>query len=245
MNFYTVIIGSELLNGRRVDAHFEFVNQELLKRDLIHKASFVIKDDPKFIEETFKFIAQDPDSVMLSFGGIGATPDDYTRECASNAFANGVMETNKEVEKIIIDIFGDDAYPHRIGMAHLPPSVSLLTNVVNRIPGFGLEDRFFFMPGFPSMSQAMVLEVLDKHYPSGKKRYRHTLKAACSENEIIDTMKLIPEHIEVSSLPEIKGETRNVVVSLSADNESEALEYFNYFVKYLEENSIRYKLGEK
>ena len=32
VNFYSVIIGTELLNGRRKDAHFEFLNQELLKR---------------------------------------------------------------------------------------------------------------------------------------------------------------------------------------------------------------------
>ena len=45
VNFYSVIIGTELLNGRRKDAHFSFLNEELLKRGWEHKASFVIIDD--------------------------------------------------------------------------------------------------------------------------------------------------------------------------------------------------------
>ncbi len=53
----------------------------------------------------------------------------------------------------------------------------LLKNVVNNVPGFYLEDRFFFTPGFPSMSQTMVLEALDLHYPTNCiKKYRLTLK---------------------------------------------------------------------
>jgi len=53
INFYSVIIGTELLNGRRKDAHFDFLNSELLKRGWEQKASFVIKDEPPFIEDIF------------------------------------------------------------------------------------------------------------------------------------------------------------------------------------------------
>jgi molybdopterin-biosynthesis enzyme MoeA-like protein len=49
-------------------------------------------------------------------------------------------------------------------MAYLPINAKLLKNVVNDVAGFYLEDRFFFTPGFPSMSQSMVLEALDRHY---------------------------------------------------------------------------------
>ena len=67
MNFYSVIIGTELLNGRRQDAHFSFLNKELLKRGWEQKASFVIKDEPPFIEDIFRLIKKDPDAVMFCF----------------------------------------------------------------------------------------------------------------------------------------------------------------------------------
>ena len=34
MNFYAIIIGTEILNGRREDKHFEFVKNELAKYDM-------------------------------------------------------------------------------------------------------------------------------------------------------------------------------------------------------------------
>lgn len=88
-NFYSVIIGTELLNGRRKDAHFAFLNQQLLSRGWEQKASFVINDDTNLMENIFNLIKLDPNSVMFCFGGIGATPDDYTRVVAGKVF---VME---------------------------------------------------------------------------------------------------------------------------------------------------------
>jgi len=61
-NFYSVIIGTELLNGRRKDKHFEFVSSELLKRGWSLKANFVLKDDPEFLEDVFRLIKSDKNS---------------------------------------------------------------------------------------------------------------------------------------------------------------------------------------
>ncbi|MEA3384726.1 MAG: molybdopterin-binding protein [Campylobacterota bacterium] len=243
-NFYSVIIGTELLNGRREDAHFSFFNEELLKRGWEQKASFVIKDEPPFIEEVFKLIKNDPDAVLFSFGGIGATPDDYTRVAAANVFTNGNMEINEGAKKCIIDKFGDESYPHRINMANLPLDASLLKNVVTNIPGFGLENRYFFVPGFPSMAQSMIIEALDKFYPKNKQKYRLSLKALCSENMIIDTMKKIPSNIDISSLPQIDGEKRAVVISIASYEKDKAEKYFGLFVDFLDNNKIEYKLED-
>lgn len=98
-NFYSVIIGTELLNGRRIDAHFAFLNQQLLSRGWEHKASFVINDDINLMENIFNLIKNDPNSVMFCFGGIGATPDDYTREIAGKVFTSGAMEFHEEAKK--------------------------------------------------------------------------------------------------------------------------------------------------
>ena len=244
MNFYSVIIGTELLNGRRKDAHFEFLNNELLKRGWVQKASFVIDDKPSFIEDIFKFIKNDPDAVLFSFGGIGATPDDFTRVCSANAFTSGKMETNTGAKEAILNKFGTEAYPHRINMSTLPINAELLENIVTNVPGYYLEDRYFFMPGFPSMSQHMVVEALDKFFPFNKPKYRLSLNANCSENLLVDTMKQIPSDIEMSSLPQINGEIRNTIISIASYDKNETEQYFKYFIDYLEQNNITYTLED-
>ena len=232
-NFYSVIIGTELLNGRRKDAHFSFLNQQLLSRGWEQKASFVIADDTNLMENIFNLIKSDPNSVMFCFGGIGATPDDYTREVAGKVFTNRKMEFHEEAKSRIINQFGDEAYPHRINMAYLPINAKLLTNVVNNVAGFYLEDRFFFTPGFPSMSQAMVIEALDNLYPkSDIQKYRRVMTIDASENDLIYTMQKIPENIDLSSLPKIIGDKRKVVISLAGYDKDEVEKYFEIFVDY-------------
>jgi molybdopterin-biosynthesis enzyme MoeA-like protein len=244
VNFYSVIIGTELLNGRRTDAHFAFLNQQLLSRGWEQKASFVIGDDTKLMLDVFNLIKSDPNSVMFSFGGIGATPDDYTREVAAKAFTNGKMEFHEEAKYRIINQFNDQAYPHRINMAYLPINAKLLTNVVNNVAGFYLEDRFFFTPGFPSMSQAMVVEALDKLYPKSKEKYRCVMTIDCSENDLIDTMKKMPKHLDFASLPKFVGDTRKVVISLAGYDKDEVDKYFQLFIDYCESCKKEYVLKD-
>jgi len=245
VNFYSVIIGTELLNGRRKDAHFSFLNNELLKRGWEQKASFVIKDEPPFIEAIFTLIKNDPDAVLFSFGGIGSTPDDYTRRCAANIFTDGKMEVNKNALACILEQFGEESYPHRIHMADLPLDAKQLKNVINNVPGFSLEGKYFFTPGFPSMSQSMVIEALDTFFPKNKEKFRYFLKADCSENDLIDIMKQIPSKIDFSSLPHLEGDKRTVVISVGSYEKDEAKKYFNLFVDLLNEKSIRFVLEDK
>ena len=243
-NFYSVIIGTELLNGRRKDAHFSFLNEQLLKRGWEQKGSFVIEDDPKLMLDIFNLIKTDENSVMFCFGGIGATPDDYTRQTAAKAFTNEQMSFHEEAKQRVIKQFGEEAYPHRINMSYLPVGAKLLHNVVNTVPGFYLEDRYFFTPGFPSMSQAMVVEALDKLYPKSQGKYRRVLTASCGENELINSMKQMPKHLDLASLPKIIGDKRKVVLSLAGFNKDEVDENFQVFVDYLEKNKIEYVLKD-
>ncbi|PLY08459.1 MAG: molybdopterin-binding protein [Arcobacter sp.] len=243
MNFYSVIIGTELLNGRRKDAHFSFLNKQLLNRGWTHKASFVIEDDTNLMKNIFKLIKEDPNSVMFCFGGIGATPDDYTRDIAAEVFTDSKMQYHEKAKELIINQFGQEAYPHRIEMSHLPINAKLLKNVVNNVAGFYLKDRFFFTPGFPSMSQSMIVEALDKlYFKNNIKKYRNTLIAQCPENELISIMKLIPTNIELSSLPRINGETKKVEISLSSESKELINKYFQLFIDYLINKEINYKI---
>ncbi len=244
-NFYSVIIGTELLNGRRKDAHFTFLNEQLLKRGWTHKGSFVIADDVDLMENVFNLIKSDPNSVMFSYGGIGATPDDYTRTIAAKVFTDSKMQFHVEAKKLIENQFKKEAYPHRVNMAYLPIGAKLLKNVVNNVAGFYLEDRFFFTPGFPSMSQSMVIEALDRHYSkNNEEKYRVTLTAYCGENDLIDIMKTVPSSIEFSSLPKILDDKRLVVISLCTYDKNLVETYFSKFTQFLEKNSIKFVLKD-
>lgn len=243
MNFYACIIGTELLNGRRKDSHFEFLSRELLKRGHEMKASFVIKDEPAFIADVFALIKKDEKSVMFSFGGIGATPDDYTREVAARVFRDGEMERHGEAEALIIGRFGDAAYPNRVKMADLPVGAGLLTNTVNQIPGFYLDERFFFVPGFPQMAQDMVIEALDRFYPTATPKYSRTFTAFCSEENLIDIMNTLPSSVELSSLPIMDGDKRAVEIYLASPVSCLTEDVYEHFVTLTEKKGIKWRDG--
>ncbi len=229
-HFYSVIIGTELLNGRRVDKHFTFLNQTLRKRNLLHVGNFVIQDDPQQIQNCFKMILNDPKSVMFCFGGLGATPDDLTRDIASDVFTAQPLVLHVKAKELIIAQFGKEAYPHRISMAMLPPHAQLLHNVVNRVPGFSLENRFFFTPGFPSMAWPMVIEALDRYFSDEVPSFRDTFIVESSENDLIEIMEAIPKELHFSSLPRFIGEKRIVEIYLE-HTDKVLLETWSYFFR--------------
>jgi len=228
-HFYSVIIGSELLNGRRVDKHFNFINQELRDRGLTHAGSFVIEDSPALIQNCFHMILQDPKSIMFCFGGIGATPDDLTRAIASEVFTGMPLELHTMAKELIEKQFGVEAYPYRINMAMLPPHAELLHNVINQVPGFSLFNRFFFTPGFPSMAWPMVKEALDKHFPMQPKLYSTSFVVESTENDLIDIMEALPKELNFSSLPRFVGEKRIVEIYLAHPEQALVERWSHYF----------------
>jgi molybdopterin-biosynthesis enzyme MoeA-like protein len=246
LNFYALIIGSEILNGRREDSHFKFVRDILKQRGFKFAGSFIIDDDPNLIASTISYISTLPNSVLFSFGGIGSTPDDYTREAASRALRDGRLYANKEFEKLIIERAGDKAYPHRIKMAELPQGAKLLPNPVNKMPGFYLDNRFFFMPGFPEMSHPMVEYILDNIFEGkGEKEYRYSLNALTSEAEFIDLMKSAPDGVEVSSLPKLYSDGPRTTISVVSTNEKKAKDEFNRYLEFLKQKGINYAIGDE
>lgn len=228
--FFAVIIGSEILDNRRVDKHFNFIRDEFLKRGYSLSGSFVIKDDKNLIDSTFEMIKNIPDSVMFSFGGIGSTPDDLTREISAKVFRNSEMEFNNEFKTLIEEKFKNDAYPYRINMSYLPTNSKLLKeNPINKMCGYYLDDRFFFVPGFPEMAHPMILEALNNLFPPIQKQNRFTLIANIREGEIVDIMQKLPENIDFSSLPMING---SVEISMKSQK------WFEFFKKELIKRKI-------
>jgi len=244
-HFFTLIIGTEILNRRRSDAHFDFVSKALADKGYKLTGSFIIEDDPALIIQTIKFIASQSNPVLFSFGGIGSTPDDHTRQCAAIALRGGDFVVHEEAKRIIEEKLGEAAYPHPIKMAELPKGANLLDNPVNKMPAFSLDERYFFMPGFPEMSHPMVTKLLEKLIPHKKELYRYTLTAQCKENIFIELMEQTPKDIEISSLPKRLENGWSTSLSVASDYEISAKETFAQYLKLLESKNIAYTLSDK
>jgi len=166
MNFGALIIGDEILSGRREDKHLARVIAALESRGLALSWARYFGDEPARIVAEIRAAAASGD-VVFSFGGIGATPDDHTRQCAARALdlplalhpeaAELITRRGREMaaEKgLAYDTSGPD-HQRRLNMGVFPAGATLIPNPYNRIPGFSV-GRLHFMPGFPVMAHPML-----------------------------------------------------------------------------------------
>jgi len=161
MGFGLIIIGDEIIRGKRQDKHFAKSLEILAARGLRLDWCEYLGDHPALITATLARTLASED-IVFSFGGIGATPDDHTRQCASAA-AGVPLELHPEAEAEIRGRFGADTTPQRLKMGEFPRGARIIPNAYNRIPGFSLREHHF-VPGFPIMAWPMVEWVLDTRY---------------------------------------------------------------------------------
>jgi molybdopterin-biosynthesis enzyme MoeA-like protein len=179
MAFGLIIIGDEILSGKRSDKHLPKVIELLAERGLMLSWVEIVGDDPARITALLARTFAGSD-VVFSCGGIGATPDDHTRQCAAAALGvpvalhpqgrllvqERILETAREAG-LEADLNTPDNL-HRLKMAEFPAGSELIPNPYNRIPGFSvgrhLDGMHHFVPGFPVMAWPMIAWVLDTHY---------------------------------------------------------------------------------
>jgi len=155
------VIGDEILVGKRQDKHFPWLIEALAKRGLRLDWCEHLGDTPARLTLALRrsFATED---LVFSFGGIGATPDDHTRQCAAEAL--GVpLALHPEAEAEIRGRFGGEATPQRLKMGEFPAGCDIIPNPFNRIPGFSVKQHYF-VPGFPQMAWPMVEWVLEQKY---------------------------------------------------------------------------------
>ncbi len=221
--FGLLIIGSELLTGKRQDAHLDFAIGALSKRGLELDRVQYLGDDPQRLSATLSHSMRQHDIVFV-FGGIGATPDDHTRQCAADAAGLQLLR-HPEAAAIIEERFGDSAYPQRIHMAHLPQGSILIPNPVNQIAGFSVEHHHF-VPGFPQMAWPMLEWVLDTHYShlhhqSDISEQIMTLPNV-SEGQLIELLQSFVKRyplLNLSCLPHMQDDYRETELGVRGDAE--------------------------
>jgi molybdopterin-biosynthesis enzyme MoeA-like protein len=162
MAFGVIIIGDEILSGRRVDKHLPKVIELLSARGLALGWAEYVGDDPTRIEATLARTFASGD-IVFSTGGIGATPDDHTRQAAAAALGVA-LERHPEAVAELEAKFGAEAYPNRVLMAEFPQGSRIVPNPFNRVAAFAIRQHHFF-PGFPQMAWPMLDWVLATWYP--------------------------------------------------------------------------------
>lgn len=161
MAFGAFIIGDEIMVGKRQDRHLPFVIEALKQRGLRLEWAEYHGDDPRRLTEALTASVARGD-VVFSFGGIGATPDDQTRQSAADA-CGVALALHPGAEQAIHAKFGDEANAQRLRMGEFPVGSEIIPNPYNGIPGFMIAEHHF-VPGFPQMSWPMVEWVLDTRY---------------------------------------------------------------------------------
>jgi molybdopterin-biosynthesis enzyme MoeA-like protein len=174
MNIGLIIIGDEILSGRRQDKHLARVIEILSARGLALSWARYVGDDRAGITDTLAQ-AFASGELVFSCGGIGATPDDHTRQSAAAALRRPLV-LHPEARELIIarmrDVAQEQGLPfepdradnqHRLNMGVFPEGARIIPNPYNRIPGFSVGD-VHFVPGFPVMAWPMIEWVLDTHY---------------------------------------------------------------------------------
>ena len=223
MDFGAIIIGDEILSGKRQDKHFAKIVELLGTRGLMLSWCEYVGDDPDRIVATLKRSFASRDAVF-SFGGIGATPDDHTRQCAAAALGVGIARHPQAVAEIEAK-FGAEAYPKRVLMADFPCGATIIPNSFNRVPGFSVADHHF-VPGFPVMAWPMVEWVLEQryagHFNAAPGIERSILIFGSSESGLLDLMNDIVARyprLKLFSLPSVgeDGQRRHIELGVKGE----------------------------
>ena len=181
-HFGLIVIGDEILSGKRADKHLPRFIELLTRRGLSLAWAEYVGDDPARITATLArafAAARETGAVVFSTGGIGATPDDHTRQCAAQALGVELAlhpQAKALIEERMRDVAqeqgrafepGRDDNVHRLNMGVFPVGAQIIPNPYNKIPGFTCaagQGAVHFVPGFPVMAWPMMEWVLDEHY---------------------------------------------------------------------------------
>ena len=218
-----IIIGDEILSGKRADKHLPKTIELLQERGLSLSWVRAVGDERERITPVLKDAFASGD-VVFCCGGIGATPDDHTRQCAAAALGVDLVlhpEAKDLIQARMRDVALEKGLPyepdhpdnlHRLNMGVFPVGAQIIPNPYNKIPGFTCQtptSTVHFLPGFPVMAWPMMAWVLDtlyaEHHQVGAWQERSVVVYGAMEATLTPLMEHIEaQHpIKVFSLPSV------------------------------------------
>jgi len=238
--FGLLVIGDEILSGKRVDKHLPKVIELLKSRGLQLDYAEYLGDSPQRITDSLRRAFASGD-VVFSTGGIGATPDDHTRQSAARALGVALAlhpEAKLLIEERMQDVArqNNTVYDpaaqdnkHRLNMGVFPVGARLIPNPYNKIPGFSVAD-VHFVPGFPVMAWPMVEWVLDQRYAHlfAQRSWQEqsvivfgAMEAALTP--LMEQIELNHQQIKIFSLPSVDHPTYGRHIELGVKGPPEAV----------------------
>jgi molybdopterin-biosynthesis enzyme MoeA-like protein len=236
VNFGLVIVGDEILSGKRQDKHMARVIELLSARGLALAWARYVGDERERITAVLRDAFAGSDAVFCC-GGIGATPDDHTRQCAAAAL--GVpLELHPSAKERILERMRDVAREqnlpyeperpdnvHRLNMGVFPQGAEIIPNPYNKIPGFSVR-HVHFVPGFPVMAHPMIEWLLDTRYAhlhgTQARRERSVIVMGSMEATLTPLMEAVEARfpgVKVFSLPSVDHPTlgRHIELGVKGD----------------------------
>jgi len=214
--FGAIIIGDEILSGKRQDKHFAKIAEMLGQRGLRLSWVEYLGDDRQRLAATFKRTMASGD-VVFSCGGIGNTPDDHTRQAVAAALGVGLELHAEAFEDLKIRFAGEEVTDQRKLLVTFPVGVQMIPNPFNRIAGF-MANEHYFVPGFPQMAHPMIEWALDTFYKADFQPVSDTVEKAylltgptAYESALLDLMeRIVADYptLRLFSLPSLVGKER-------------------------------------
>ncbi|MEY4978279.1 MAG: amidohydrolase-like protein YfaY [Pseudomonadota bacterium] len=242
--FGLLIIGDEILSGRRADKHLPKVIELLGARGLTLTWASCVGDDRQRITAALRAAFASTD-VVFSCGGIGATPDDHTRQCAAAALGVDLTlhpEARALIEQRMREIAAEQGQvfdpnradnQHRYNMGVFPVGARIIHNPYNKIPGFSCQGSgggvVHFVPGFPVMAWPMIAQVLDDQYRPFHQQGAWLEKSVVVKGAMEATLTPLMERIEavhavkVFSLPSVDHPVHGRHIELGVKGTPEAV----------------------
>jgi molybdopterin-biosynthesis enzyme MoeA-like protein len=246
MAFGIIIIGDEILSGKRSDKHLAKFIELLTARGLQLGWAEYIGDDPSRITATLRRTYASGD-IVFSCGGIGATPDDHTRQCAADALGVKLAlhpQAQERINERIADVARESGIEpnysaadnvHRLKMGEFPQGAEIIPNPYNKIPGFSISHgqggAHYFVPGFPVMAAPMMEWVLDTLYAHLFHQTTYVEQSVFVYDSMESTLTPLMEAIEaqfsgvkVFSLPSVGDAQRRRHIELGVKGEAALVE---------------------
>ena len=241
MNIGLIVIGDEILSGKRQDKHFARVVELLGERGLQLAWARYLGDDRARLEAALRDSFAGGD-VVFSCGGIGATPDDHTRQAAAAALGRP-LALHPEAAQLIAERCvemaregrgsADMSTPEnrqRLKMGEFPLGAQIVPNPYNRIPGFRVEHHWF-VPGFPVMAWPMIEWALDTHYAHlfhrevrGERSFLVYEMPESLATPVMEAVEREFPEVRVFSLPSVGGDGQRRHIELGVKGPAHVLE---------------------
>jgi len=155
-----VVVGDEILQGRRREANATWLASELFAMGAHLAEVRVISDEPGSLVRAIAGLRK-PGRVVISTGGLGPTRDDRTRGEAAESFGRKLYRSDLALAQVAERYakFGRPLDESAHVQADLPVGSRLVRNPAGSAPCFALDDedgfRLYCLPGVPREVKAV------------------------------------------------------------------------------------------